>query len=167
MESDDEDYIRDPDQIFTDRLIDIDDDNYQGNNEDYIDPYDIDKAIEISMNEFELNQVKEHMINERIRKENLEKEKDKRRNILKQFNTRLNYFKSDSNIFVKQLSIYLNNELEDYMECKKDYIYLFKKHYEVLNELLDNLYKIPLSKNIKPRIEEESYNLLKNICKYL
>lgn len=166
MESDDDD-IREPDQVFNDRLIDYDDDNYQGNNENYIDPYDIDKAIEMSMNEFKLNHVKEHIINERIRKENLEKEKDKRRNILKQFNIRLNYFKSDSNIFVKQLSIYLSNELEDYMDCNKEYIYLFKKHYQLLDDLLENLYKIPLSKNIKPRIEEDSYILLKNVCKYL
>ena len=53
------------------------------------------------------------------------------------------------------------------MECLIDSIYLFKKHYELLNDLLKNLYEIPFSKNIKPRINQDSYLLIKSIIKYL
>ena len=151
----DEEDIRPPDESFSDRLVDNDDLNdYRMDLEDYADPYDIDKALEISMNDYAVNQVNEHILFERIQKENLEKEKEKRRNLLKQFNIRLNYFKNDSNLYTRQMSVYLENELEQYMECNINYILLFKKHYELLNDLLYNLYEIPLSKNIKTRIDQ-------------
>ena len=164
----DEEDIRPPDESFSDRLVDDDDLNdYRMDLEDYADPYDIDKALEISMNDYAVNQVNEHILFERIQKENLEKEKEKRRNLLKQFNIRLNYFKNDSNLYTRQMSVYLESELEQYMECNINHILLFKKHYELLNDLLYNLYEIPLSKNIKTRIDQESYLLIKSICKYL
>ena len=53
---DGDDNIRIPDQSFSDRLIYNDEDenesfNFRINNEDYVDPYDMEKAIEVSMNE--------------------------------------------------------------------------------------------------------------------
>lgn len=164
----DEEDIRPPDESFSDRLVDNDDLNdYRMDLEDYADPYDINKALEISMNDYAVNQVNEHILFEKIQKENLEKEKEKRRNLLKQFNIRLNYFKNDSNLYTRQMSVYLESEFEKYMECNINHILLFKKHYELLNDLLCNLYDIPLSKNIKTRINQESYLLIKSICKYL
>ena len=169
---DGDDNIRIPDQSFSDRLIYDDEDenesfNFRINNEDYVDPYDMEKAIEVSMNDYAVSQVNEHIIYEKIQRENLEKEKEYRKNILKQFNIRLNYFKNDSNYHTKEMSIFLENELSKYMECSIDNIYLFKKHYELLDYLIENLYDIPLSKNLKTRISSESYTLLKKICKYL
>ena len=149
---DEEDYIREPDESFSDRLVDENYDEYNNNrflNEDYIDPYDINKAIEISMNDYAICQVNDHIIYERMKIENLEKKKEDRKNILKQFNVRLNYFKNDSNIYIKQMSLFLSNELEKFVECSIDHIYLFKKHYELLINLLDNLYTIPLTKKNK------------------
>ena len=165
-----DDDIRIPDESFSDRLIDEDNLQFNDgriNNEDYTDPYDMNKALEISMNEYAINQVTEHIVFERIEKERIEKEKETRKNILKQFNIRLNYFKNDSNLYIRQMSNYLEKQLEKFMECLIEHILLFKKHYELLNDLLRNLYEIPLSKGLKTRINEDSYLLIKNICRFL
>ena len=55
---------------------------------------------------YAVSQVNEHIIYEKIQRENLEKEKEYRKNILKQFNIRLNYFKNDSNYHTKEMSIF-------------------------------------------------------------
>ena len=52
-------------------------------------------------------------------------------------------------IIQKKCQFFLENELSKYMECSIDNIYLFKKHYELLDYLIENLYDIPLSKNLK------------------
>ena len=165
-----DDDIRIPDESFSDRLIDEDNQQFNDgriNNEDYTDPYDMNKALEISMNEYAINQVTQHIVFERIEKEKIEKEKENRKDILKKFNIRLNYFKNDSNLYIRQMSNYLEKELEKFMECLIEHILLFKKHYELLNDLLRNLYEIPLSKGLKTRINEDSYLLIKNICRFL
>ena len=165
--------IRAPDESFKDRLIDgndFDDDfnnEFEFLNEDFQDPYDINMALEISMNEYAVNKVNQHLMDEEIKKENLKKEKENRQLILNQFIIKLNYFRNDNNFYTKQMSMYLIDELEKFINCDINIILLFKKHYSLLNELLYDLYLNPLQKNIKPRISKECYELLNSISCFL
>ena len=55
---------------------------------------------------------------------------------------------------------------DDYISNNQEYIYLYKGHYDYLNNFLDDIYTKPKNKNRKTKIDDELYNLLINCMKY-
>ena len=55
---------------------------------------------------------------------------------------------------------------DDYINNNKEYIFLYKGHYDYLNNFLDDIYTKPKNKNRKTKIDDELYNLLINCMKY-
>ena len=170
----DDDYVRPPIDIIRDRLISNDNDflynNHDMNNHDINDDDMNDDKLYID----ELNAAIEESIllhEKQIEIENekqieIENSKKYKVELFQKLDIQLGYIllQKDEEI------IFFNNcfkkARDDYITNNKEYIYLYKGHYDYLNNFLDDIYTKPKNKNRKTKIDDELYNLLINYMKY-
>lgn len=123
--------------------------------------------------------LKKKMKEEQIQKEKedkkIQKEKEKREFLFNEIEKRKNIFNND---FFKAISIlnlssntddkvfyqYMVEKLNKYTECEINNIQLYKDHYPILQKVLIDYYENLVAKNKKPRISQDVYETLKNIC---
>ena len=146
MQSNDEDFIRTPDEAYNDRLIGLDNTPYinHSNQDD-----DLQKAIQASIELEEQNMLKIHEKNRKIK---LFSQLDKIFHILR-FDT------SEYNVFFLEC---VKKSIDNYIENKTTSIQLFKRHYVLFNDIIEESYTTHVERNRKPKICIELYECLKN-----
>ena len=178
----DDDYVRPPIDIIRDRLISNDNDflynNHDMNNHDindddmnddklYIDELNaaIEESILLHEKQIEIENEKQIEI-ENEKQIEIENSKKYKVELFQKLDIQLGYIllQKDEEI------IFFNNcfkkARDDYITNNKEYIYLYKGHYDYLNNFLDDIYTKPKNKNRKTKIDDELYNLLINYMKY-
>jgi len=151
-----EDNIRTPDLSFRDQLIN----DYDAENNQYptvFDP-DLERVLEESRKDYQIQCEKQ-----------LEKEKkiNHLKNLFKKLDIQLNYLKLSNDNHVDFLIECFEKEKNSFIECEKEYILLFKAHYDFLKNFIDEIYLKPLSKNKIPKIDQELYEILLTFMKYV
>ena len=165
--------IRPPDLIKNERMID---DDYHFFNDDdeqeqlYIQEKQLQKAISLSLREFEINEEKKKQ-NEierqkiEIERQQIElekkKEKEKRYILTQQFLKKGCILRLSNDQNSVDAINYLQNELEKYNELLIDKIYLFENHKIIIDKFLDDMYTLHITNNKNPRISKEVYDFIK------
>jgi len=119
--------------------------------------------------------MKEEQIKKEKEKKKIQKENEKKEFLLNEIEKRKNIFNNDffkaisilnlsSNINDKEFYQYMVDKLNKYNESEIHSIQLFKNHYDILQNVLIDYYENPISKNKKPRISQDVYETLKNVC---
>ena len=119
--------------------------------------------------------MKQEQIQKEKEEEQLRKEKEEKEFLLNEIERRKNMFNYDffkiistlnlsSNINEKDFYQFMVDKLNKYNDYEIHNIQLFKVHYDILQKVLIDYYENPISKNKKPRISQDVYETLKNIC---
>ena len=119
--------------------------------------------------------MKQEQIQKEKEEEQLRKEKEEKEFLLNEIEKRKNMFNYDffkaisilnlsSNINEKDFYQFMVDKLNKYNIYEIHNIQLFKNHYDILQNVLIDYYENPISKNKKPRISQDVYETLKNVC---
>ena len=162
----DEEKVRAPDSIKREQLLSNDESYFPNNNEhifmNQIQDKQLQKALALSMKEFEKEeQLKQQKIIEKQQEEKrLQEEIERREKLTNEFLKRACVLRLSKDQNSCDAINYFQEELEKYKECRLSKIILFKKHKEVIDHFLRDIYHTPIQNNRDPRISEEAYDYI-------
>ena len=152
--------VRPPDNIYEERLIDIEDETF---NQHDIDD-EIKLALDISKNEYEdetklVFQISENEYYNLIIEESLKKERIKS---LEEFCKKIKGLSyTDEDIEIRK---YIESVLDDYFNLKVEFVFVENELYKKLFKIIDTYYKIPTEKRSKKTfISEEEDKIIRQI----
>jgi hypothetical protein len=157
-----EEKIRAPDAVKREKLLPNNSNNDENDFMNQIHERHLQKALALSMKEFEKEeQLKQQKIAEQLEDEKrLQEEIARRENLTNEFLKKACILRLSNDQNSCDAINYLQEELEKYKECKIPKIILFKKHKEVIDSFLRDIYHTPLQNNRDPRISEEAYDYI-------
>lgn len=147
----DEEEVRLPDSVITDRLISDYEDNIYDQNDDFLN-FEMNVAIEESRIEYE-NQIKKEQYKKHLI------------NLFQKLDIQINYLLLQNDNYINYFTDCFNSEKNKFLNDEISEIYLFESHYVYLKKLLEDIYTLPISKNKSSKIDKELYELLNNILK--
>lgn len=168
FDNDASDYVRDPDRVISECLID--DENIGNNNFSYDFEKQINDALKISKHIYDVQNNEEDIIrksieeyNEQMRNQDIFEQSimDERRKSFDFFLKRINSISFGKNSdFVSSIQ----NSFNDYFNLSSDIIYLDDAIYDKAYELIDSFYLIPKEKGYKKTaISKEEDELLRKL----
>ena len=147
----DEEEVRLPDSVITDRLISNYEDNIYDQNDDFLN-FEMNVAIEESRIEYE-NQIKKEQYKKHLI------------NLFQKLDIQIKYLLLQNDNYINYFAECFNIEKNKFLNDETSEIYLFKSHYIYLKKLLEDIYTLPISKNKSSKIDKELYELLINNIK--
>lgn len=147
----DEEEVRLPDSVITDRLISNYEDNIYDQNDDFLN-FEMNVAIEESRIEYE-NQIKKEQYKKHLI------------NLFQKLDIQINYLLLQNDNYINYFADCFNIEKNKFLNDEISEIYLFKSHYIYLKKLLEDIHTLPISKNKCSKIDKELYELLINNIK--